>query len=150
MRNLIIFFILLIPASLFAQSNILNFKMESNNTYIAEVKSGVRSIQDAYDLFLKYAENNVKTDNNLIPFARIQLKRGTYEAVVINDAIYRLIESDGNSVKITGKTINNTYFGSDEATDCDDDNKCSTITELFITKKGNGYKYLLKYIKEGE
>ena len=41
MRSLIIFFILLIPASLFAQSNILNFKIESNNTYVAEVKSGV-------------------------------------------------------------------------------------------------------------
>ena len=38
MRSLIIFFILLIPASLFAQSNILNFKIESNNTYVAEVK----------------------------------------------------------------------------------------------------------------
>lgn len=147
MRRLIIFFILLIPASLFAQSNNLNFVKESNNTYVAEVKSGIASIQDAYKLFLKYAENKVKTDNNLIPFARIQLKRGTYKAVVFNDAIYRLIESDGNSVKITGKTINNTYLELDEATDCQYDNKCSTITELFITKKGSGYKYLLKYIK---
>lgn len=147
MRRLIIFFILLIPASLFAQSNNLNFVKESNNTYVAEVKSGIASIQDAYKLFLKYAENKVKTDNNLIPFARIQLKRGTYKAVVFNDAIYRLIESDGNSVKITGKTINNTYLELDEATDCQYDNKCNTITELFITKKGSGYKYLLKYIK---
>ena len=44
MRRLIIFFILLIPVSLFAQSNNLNFVKESNNTYVAEVKSGVGSI----------------------------------------------------------------------------------------------------------
>lgn len=147
MRRLIIFFILLIPVSLFAQSNSLNFVKESNNTYVAEVKSGVGSIQDAYNLFLKYAENKVKTDNNLIPFARIQLKRGTYDAVVLNDSIYRLIESDGNSVTITGKTVDNAYIDSEEESACKNDNKCSTITELTITKKGSGYKYLLKYIK---
>lgn len=147
MRNLLIFFILLIPASLFAQSNILNFKMESSNTYVAEVKSGIASIQDAYKLFLKYAENKVKTDKNLIPFARIQLKRGTYESVVLNDSIYRLIESDGNSVTITGKTVDNAYIDSEAESACKNDNRCSIITELIITKKGSGYKYLLKYIK---
>lgn len=147
MRRLIIFFILLIPAGLFAQSNSLNFTKESNNTYAAEVKSGVSSIEDAYNLFLKYAENKVKTDDNLIPFARIQLKPGTYKALVFNDSIYRLTESDGNSVKITGKTINNAYFDSSEASQCLNKNKCSIITELVITKNGSGYKYLLKYIK---
>ena len=106
MKRLMIFLIMLIPAGLFAQQNSLNFTKESNNTYTAEVKSGVNSIQDAYNLFLKYAENKVKTDNNLIPFARIQLKRGTYDALVFNDSIYRL-PGDGNSVTITGKTINN-------------------------------------------
>lgn len=146
MKRLMIFLIMLIPAGLFAQSNSLNFIKESNNTYTAEVKSGVNSIEDAYNLFLKYAENKVKTDNNLIPFARIQLKPGTYDALVFNDSIYRL-PGDGNSVTITGKTINNANFDSSEASQCINKNKCSIITELVITKNGSGYKYLLKYIK---
>lgn len=137
MKRLMIFLIMLIPAGLFAQQNSLNFTKESNNTYTAEVKSGVNSMQDAYNLFLKYAENKVKTDNNLIPFARIQLKRGTYDALVFNDSIYRL-PGDGNSVTITGKTINNANFDSSEASQCLNKNKCSTITELVITKNGSG------------
>ena len=66
MKRLMIFLIMLIPAGLFAQQNSLNFTKESNNTYTAEVKSGVNSIQDAYNLFLKYAENKVKTDKMTI------------------------------------------------------------------------------------
>ncbi len=146
MKNIMIFIMLIVPVSLFAQLNTLKFTEQSKNVYVAKVTSGVSSMEEAYKLFLKYADEKVKNDNNLLPFGRIQLKKGKYDVWLFNDSVYAL-SSNQNPIKITGKVVNNADLDSDKADKCYNENKCDSITELTITKTGNEYKYTLQYLK---